>query len=115
MKRMRAELRVGRRWLVPKMARLRPLTVVSDRTDARASVRVSTVCGKVWLSAFLPSIAQNGYAAKTATVADGVRLPQSEGGWARDQRPVMVFSYDATNAEYSPSSYCVSPSASTAA
>jgi hypothetical protein len=53
-----------------------------------------------WVPAFLPSIAQNGYAARTATVADGVRLPQSEGGWARDQRPVMVFSYDATNAEH---------------
>jgi hypothetical protein len=53
-----------------------------------------------WVPAFLPTIAQNGYAARTATVADGVRLPQSEGGWARDQRPVMVFSYDATNAEH---------------
>ena len=26
--------------------------------------------------------------------------PPSEGGWSRDQRPVMVFSYDATNAEH---------------
>src|SRR5262249_54261358 len=53
-----------------------------------------------WTPAFLPSIAQNGYAARTGTVADAIRLPQSEGGWARDQRPVMVFSYDATNAEH---------------
>jgi hypothetical protein len=53
-----------------------------------------------WMPAFLPSIVQNGYAARTGTVADAIKLPQSEGGWARDARPVMVFAYDATNAEH---------------
>jgi hypothetical protein len=53
-----------------------------------------------WVPAFLPSIAQDGYAARTGTVADAIRLPQSQGGWTRDGRPVMVFAYDATNAEH---------------
>ena len=53
-----------------------------------------------WVPAFLPAIAANGYASRTGTVEDALRLSAGDGGWSRDTRPVMVFQYDATNAEH---------------
>jgi hypothetical protein len=53
-----------------------------------------------WVPAFLPAIAVNGYASRTGTVEDALRLSAGDGGWSRDTRPVMVFQYDATNADH---------------
>ena len=53
MKRMRAELRVGRRWLVPKMARLRPCPSCLTAPMLGRASGSQRWCGKVWLSAFL--------------------------------------------------------------
>jgi hypothetical protein len=53
-----------------------------------------------WVPVYLPAIEASGYAATAGTVADGIRLSPAQGGWARDGRPVIVFAYDATNAEH---------------
>jgi hypothetical protein len=52
-----------------------------------------------WAVGFLPSVGNTGYATRVGTVADALRLPPSQGGWVRDQRPVLVLEYDAADVE----------------
>jgi hypothetical protein len=52
-----------------------------------------------WTVGFLPAVGTTGYATRLGTVADALRLPPSQGGWTRDNSPVMVLSYDAADAD----------------
>jgi hypothetical protein len=52
-----------------------------------------------WTVGFLPAVGSTGYGTRLGTVADALRLPVRQGGWDRDDRPVMVLTYDAADAD----------------
>jgi hypothetical protein len=52
-----------------------------------------------WNVGFLPAVGSTGYGTRLGTVADALRLPVRQGGWDRDDRPVMVLTYDAADAD----------------
>ncbi len=53
-----------------------------------------------WKSVFLPVVQREGYGSSVGTIADGVKLPQAQGGWARDDRPSIVIVFDSGNADH---------------
>jgi hypothetical protein len=53
-----------------------------------------------WAPACLPAVDVKGYSARVGSISDALKLSPADGGWSRDGRPVVVFSYDATSADH---------------
>lgn len=56
--------------------------------------------GIPWKTVFLPTLQRDSYASTVGTVADGIRLPQANGGWTHEDRPSLVLVFDSGNADH---------------